>query len=122
MVGDILVEISWVYVLVIGMLLMMLDYVMGFWQCKFCYCMQEELLEVVCEYKCCNLFILVIVIDFFYWLNQGDWMFDVCDWFDFDVMIVELKLLGIELMVFVWLMVDNCIESYWEMCENGWLV
>lgn len=120
--GDTPAEISRAYALATGTPPMMPDYAMGFWQCKLRYRTQEELLEVAREYKRRNLPISVIVIDFFHWPNQGDWMFDARDWPDPDAMIAELKSLGIELMVSVWPTVDNRTESYREMRENGWLV
>lgn len=120
--GDTPAEISRAYALATGTPPMMPNYAMGFWQCKLRYRTQEELLEVAREYKRRNLPISVIVIDFFHWPNQGDWMFDARDWPDPDAMIAELKSLGIELMVSVWPTVDNRTESYREMRENGWLV
>lgn len=109
--GDTPAEISRAYALATGTPPMMPDYAMGFWQCKLRYRTQEELLEVAREYKRRNLPISVIVIDFFHWPNQGDWMFDARDWPDPDAMIAELKSLGIELMVSVWPTVDNRTES-----------
>jgi len=109
--GDTPAEISRAYALATGTPPMMPDYAMGFWQCKLRYRTQEELLAVAREYKRRNLPISVIVIDFFHWPNQGDWMFDSRDWPDPDAMIAELKSLGIELMVSVWPTVDNRTDS-----------
>lgn len=109
--GDTPAEISRAYALATSTPPMMPDYAMGFWQYKLRYRTQEELLEVAREYKRRNLPISVIVIDFFHWPNQGDWMFDARDWPDPDAMIAELKSLGIELMVSVWPTVDNRTES-----------
>lgn len=120
--GDTPAEISEAYARVTGTPPMMPDYAMGFWQCKLRYRNQQELLEVARGYKQRNLPISVIVIDFFHWPNQGDWMFDLRDWPDPDAMIAELKEMGIELMVSFWPTVDNRTESYREMKENGWLV
>ena len=120
--GDTPAEISAAYARVTGTPPMMPDYAMGFWQCKLRYRNQQELLEVARGYKQRNLPISVIVIDFFHWPNQGDWMFDLRDWPDPDAMIAELKEMGIELMVSFWPTVDNRTESYREMKENGWLV
>lgn len=120
--GDTPAEISEAYARATGTSPMMPDYAMGFWQCKLRYRNQQELLEVAREYKRRNLPLSVIVIDFFHWPNQGDWMFDPRDWPDPDAMIAELKSLGVELMVSFWPTVDNRTESYREMKENGWLV
>lgn len=120
--GDTPAEISEAYARVTGTPPMMPEYAMGFWQCKLRYRNQEELLTVAREYKGRQLPLSVIVIDFFHWPNQGDWMFDSRDWPNPDAMIAELKSMGIELMVSIWPTVDNRTDSYKEMKQNGWLV
>lgn len=101
---------------------MMPDYGMGFWQCKLRYQTQEELLNVAREYKRRGVPVSVIVIDFFHWPQQGDWMFDEKYWPDPDGMIKELKEMGIELMVSIWPTVDSSSVHYEEMLSKGYLI
>ncbi|KAH8799144.1 glycosyl hydrolases family 31-domain-containing protein [Xylogone sp. PMI_703] len=110
------------YAAVTGTVPMMPEYGLGFWQCKLRYQTQEELLEVAREYRRRNLPLDLIVIDFFHWPLQGDWKFDPTYWPDPDVMIHELKELGIELMVSIWPTVDKRSENYPDMLAKGLLV
>lgn len=120
--GDTPAEIEEAYASVTGTVPMMPDYAMGFWQCKLRYQTQEELLNVVREYKRRNLPISVIVIDFFHWPKQGDWKFDPEYWPDPAAMVAELKEMGIELMVSIWPTVDQTSDNYPEMLQKGYLV
>ncbi|KAL1990454.1 hypothetical protein VTN49DRAFT_6293 [Thermomyces lanuginosus] len=120
--GDTPREIVERYADVTGKVPMMPEYGLGFWQCKLRYQTQEELLSVAREYKRRNLPIDLIVIDFFHWPLQGDWMFDPTYWPDPDAMIAELKSLGIELMVSIWPTVDKRAESFKEMRAKGFLI
>ena len=120
--GDTPAEIEEAYAAVTGKVPMMPDYAMGFWQCKLRYQTQEELLNVAREYKKRGLPISVIVVDFFHWPKQGDWMFDLTYWPDPDAMVKELKELDIELMVSIWPTVDHACVRFEEMLEKGYLV
>lgn len=120
--GDTPAEIVEAYASVTGRVPMMPEYGLGFWQCKLRYQTQEELLTVAREYRRRNLPLDLIVIDFFHWPYQGDWRFDPVYWPDPDVMIKELKDMGIELMVSVWPTVDRMSENFEEMLENGYLI
>lgn len=80
--GDSPREIVEAYASVVGYAPMMPEYGLGFWQCKLRYQTQDELLEVAREYKRRQLPIDVIVVDFFHWPLQGDWMFDPTYWPD----------------------------------------
>ena len=110
------------YAAVTGTVPMMPEYGMGFWQCKLRYRNQEELLSVVREHKRRGLPMDVIVIDFFHWTRQGDYKFEPKDWPDPEAMILELKELGVELMVSVWPTVDAQSENYAPMAEQGYLL
>lgn len=120
--GDTPDEIMTHYALVTGTVPMMPDYGMGFWQCKLRYQTQEELLHIAREYKRRGIPVSVIVVDFFHWPQQGDWMFDKTYWPDPDAMIAELKEMGIELMVSIWPTVDNQSVHYEEMLAKGYLI
>jgi alpha-D-xyloside xylohydrolase len=121
-VGNTPAEIEETYASVTGTVPMMPDYAMGFWQCKLRYQTQDELLTVAREYKRRNLPVSVIVIDYFHWPLQGDWKFDPLYWPDPDSMIVELKKMGIELMVSIWPTVDYKSSNFQEMKEKGYLI
>lgn len=120
--GDTPAEIEEGYAAVTGTVPMMPEYGLGFWQCKLRYQTQEELLEVVREYKRRKLPLDVIVIDFFHWPRQGEWKFDPVYWPDPDAMVKELQELGVELMVSIWPTVDRQSENYEEMLEKGYLI
>lgn len=120
--GDTPAEIEEAYAAVTGTVPMMPEFGLGFWQCKLRYQTQEELLEVAREYKRRNLPIDLIVIDFFHWPKQGEWKFDPVYWPDPQMMVQELKKMGIELMVSIWPTVDKTCENYNEMLEKGYLI
>lgn len=120
--GDTPAQIEEAYANATGKVPMMPEFAMGYWQCKLRYQTQEELLEVVREYKRRGLPISVIVVDFFHWPLQGEWKFDPTYWPDPDAMIRELKEMGIELMVSIWPTVDYRSENFEEMQAKGLLV
>jgi alpha-D-xyloside xylohydrolase len=97
------------------------DFALGFWQSKLRYRTQEELLNVVREYKKRGLPLAVIVSDYFHWHMMGDWAMDPCDWPDPAAMMKELKEMGVELMVSVWPTVNPSNSVYKEMAEGGLL-
>lgn len=105
-----------------GKVPMMPEYGLGFWQSKLRYQTQEELLSVAREYRKRELPIDVIVIDFFHWPKQGEWMFDPTYWPDVDSMVKELQQLKIELMVSIWPTVDKKSKNFIEMVEHGFLI
>ena len=120
--GDKPAEIMETYGHATGVVPMMPEWAMGFWQCKLRYQTQEELLNVAREYKQRGLPISVIVVDFFHWTMQGDWKFDPDYWPDPAAMVQELDEMGIWLMVSVWPTVDKHSENYREMLEKGYLI
>jgi alpha-D-xyloside xylohydrolase len=110
------------YAAVTGKAPMMPEHGMGFWQCKLRYRNQEELLTMVREHKRRGLPMDVVVIDFFHWTKQGDFMFDPVDWPDPEAMIQELKSLGVELMVSVWPTIDSTSINRGAMDDEGLLI
>lgn len=121
-VEDTPAKIEETYAKATGTVPMMPEYGLGFWQCKLRYQTQEELLEIVREYKRRNLPLDVIVVDFFHWPKQGDWKFDADYWPNPDEMIRELEAMNVKLMVSIWPTVDRESENYEEMLEKGYLI
>ncbi len=99
------------------------DFALGFWQSKLRYRTQDELLNIVREYKKRGLPLAVIVSDYFHWHMMGDWAMDPRDWPDPAGMVKELKEMGVELMVSVWPTVNATNPVYKEMADRGvfWL-
>ncbi|HOP11072.1 MAG TPA: glycoside hydrolase family 31 protein [Oscillospiraceae bacterium] len=120
--GDTPAEIEETYAKVTGTTPIMPDYAMGFWQCKLRYRTQEELLNVAREYHKKKIPVKVIVVDFFHWPNQGDWMFDTDYWPDPEGMIRELNEMGMKLMVSVWPTIEPESCNYKEMAERNLLI
>jgi alpha-D-xyloside xylohydrolase len=98
------------------------EWASGFWQSKLRYRDQDELLEVVRQYRRLGLPLSVIVCDYFHWTLQGEWKFDAAEWPDPQAMVDELRELGVELMVSVWPTVNPSSENYTEMDRSGLLV
>ncbi len=120
--GDTPARIEEQYAAVTGTVPMMPDYGLGFIQSKLRYRTQGELLEAAREYRRRGLPLDMIVADFFHWTLQGEWSFDPVDWPDVDLMVAELRSLGVELMVSIWPTVDSRGKYYQEMIEKGYLV
>lgn len=119
--GDTPAEILAKYIDATGHPPLLPDFALGFWQCKLRYRTQQELLDVVREYKKRGLPLAVIVSDYFHWRMMGDWAMDPRDWPDPVAMMKELKDLGVELMVSVWPTVNANNPVYNEMNERGLL-
>jgi len=98
------------------------EWAAGFWQSKLRYKSQEELLSVAREYKKRGLPICAIVVDFFHWTQQGDWMWDPEQWPDPEGLVEELEQMGIKLMVSVWPTVNPKSINAAEMDARGLLV
>lgn len=94
----------------------------GFWQCKLRYETQDELLEVAREYKKRGIPISAIIIDFFYWTEQGDLKFDPGYWPDPKKMCEELEEMGIRVIVSIWPTINPNSENYAYMDERNMLV
>ena len=98
------------------------EWATGFWQCKLRYLNQEQLLDVVREYRRRELPLSVIVTDFFHWTAMGDYRFDPEEYPDPEAMMRELDELGVRLMVSVWPTISPLSENYDEMVRRGLLV
>lgn len=94
----------------------------GFWQSRMRYETQDELMEVAREYKKRGIPLAAIVIDFFHWPEQGEWMFDERFWPDPKAMIDELKEMGVEPVVSIWPTTNPKSRYYREMDEANMLV
>jgi alpha-D-xyloside xylohydrolase len=101
---------------------MLPEWALGFWQGKLRYRTQEELIDIVKEFKSSGLPLSVIFIDFFHWPKQGDWKFDKRYWPDPAAMVKELDKLGVKVMVSIWPTVEIDSENYQEMVQRGLLV
>lgn len=98
------------------------EWASGFWQSKLRYKSQVELEAIVNEYKQRHLPLSVIVIDFFHWTRQGDWMFDPQAWPDPQGLVNKLGKLGVKVMVSVWPTVNRLSANYNEMWNKGYIV
>lgn len=94
----------------------------GFWQSRMRYETQDELMDVAREYKKRGLPLAAIVIDFFHWPEQGEWMFDERFWPDPKAMIDELKEMGVEPVVSIWPTTNPNSRYYREMDEANMLI
>lgn len=98
------------------------EWASGFWQSKLRYASQAELEAVAMEYQRRGLPLSIIVIDFFHWTRQGDWMFNPQDWPDPVGMVKKLGELGVRVMVSIWPTVNRLSANYNEMWEKGYIV
>lgn len=94
----------------------------GFWQSKLRYKDQEELLEVVREYRRRDVPLSVIVTDFFHWTAMGDYKLDPAEYPDPAAMMAELDEAGVKLMVSIWPTVSPLSENYPHLRDRGLLV
>ncbi|MFF4541310.1 TIM-barrel domain-containing protein [Streptomyces aureus] len=101
---------------------MLPEWAAGFWQCKLRYRTQEELLEVVREYRRRGLPLSVVVCDFFHWTHLGDWKFDPVEWPDPAALQTELAGLGVKLVVSVWPSVSPLSENHQLMEQRGFFI
>ncbi|MGW1068521.1 glycoside hydrolase family 31 protein [Streptomyces aureus] len=101
---------------------MLPEWAAGFWQCKLRYRTQEELLEVVREYRRRGLPLSVVVCDFFHWTHLGDWKFDPAEWPDPAALQTELAELGVKLVVSVWPSVSPLSENHQLMEQRGFFI
>lgn len=120
--GDTPAEIEENYTAVTGRAPEMPEYGLGFWQCKLRYYNQQQVLDVVREYKRRGIPLDVIVIDYYHWPRCGDYRFDEEYFPDPAAMLRELKELGVQVMVSVWPQIDWRSENYEEMRQQGLLV
>jgi alpha-D-xyloside xylohydrolase len=97
---------------------------MGLWQSRERYKTQNELLDVVKEYRKRNIPLDNIVLDWFYWEEDkwGDHGFDRKRFPDPEGMITEIhKKLNARIMISVWPKFYKNTHNYEIMDKNGWL-
>jgi len=94
----------------------------GFWQSKLRYRSQQEVLDVIAEYRRRRLPLSVVVIDFFHWTHMGDWQFNPEDWPDPTDMVRQAREAGVELVVSVWPTVNESSRNFPAVRDNGFLV
>ncbi|HKM35428.1 MAG TPA: TIM-barrel domain-containing protein [Lachnospiraceae bacterium] len=94
----------------------------GFWQCKCRYESQEELMDVVHEYKKRGIPIDVIVVDFFHWTEQGNCDMDPKYWPDPKGMCKELRSLGITPIISYWPTINPASRNWQTMDDNNYLI
>lgn len=100
----------------------------GFIQCKDRYRNQTQLMDVARGYVTRELPISMIVIDWFHWVEMGDFGLNPVCWPDPKAMVDELRELGIELMVTVWPFMGlpyangTAVSTHWdEFSSQGFL-
>jgi alpha-D-xyloside xylohydrolase len=97
---------------------------MGKWQCRERYQTQQQLLDVVREFRKRHIPLDDIVQDWFYWPADkwGDHDFDSTRFPDPDGMIAELhEKLHARIMISVWPKLYEGTENYKYMSERGWV-
>lgn len=100
------------------------NWAMGLWQSRERYKTQDELLNVVKEYRKRNIPLDNIVLDWHYWPEDkwGDHGFDYTRFPDPKAMIEELHSdLHANLMISVWAKYYENSQNYQVMKDNGWL-
>ena len=103
---------------------MMPKWAMGFWQCRQRYQSQQELLNVVREFRRRRIPLDTIVQDWFYWPEDrwGDHDFDPARYPDPGAMVRELHDdLHARIMISVWPKFYTGTEHYQQFLEKGWL-
>jgi len=111
------------YASAVGPALPMPAWSTGFIQCKDRYRNQTQLLDVARGYKNRSLPISMIVIDWFHWVEMGDWKLNPTCWPDPQGMVDELRRMGIELMVTFWPYMGQKVSSHWdEYSAKGYCV
>lgn len=122
--GNNLDEVISGYRTITGKAPMMPKWAMGLWQCRERYKTQEELLDVVREFRKRKIPIDNIVQDWFYWPEDkwGDHDFDKSRYPDPDAMVKELhNKLNTHIMISVWTKFYVGTKHYDEFNNNGWL-
>jgi alpha-D-xyloside xylohydrolase len=103
---------------------MMPKWAMGLWQCRERYKTQDELVNVVKEFRKRKIPFDNIVQDWFYW-KENDWGshdFDLTRYPNPDAMVKELHNdLNAHIMISVWPKYYVGIKHYDEFKKNGWL-
>ncbi|MBN1481610.1 DUF5110 domain-containing protein [candidate division KSB1 bacterium] len=122
--GENLDEVITGYRLLTGTAPMMPKWAMGFWQCRQRYQTQEEVLNVVREFRKRGIPLDNIVQDWFYWPEDkwGDHEFDPLRFPDPEGMVRELhENLHAHIMISVWPKFYLGTANYAAFKEKGWL-
>ena len=122
--GDNMDEIISGYRLLTGKSPVMPKWAMGFWQSRERYQTQDQLLDVVKEFRKRHIPFDNIVLDWFYWPEDkwGDHDFDTARFPDPKAMIDELHNdLHAQIMISVWPKLYENTENYKYMSEKGWV-
>jgi alpha-D-xyloside xylohydrolase len=96
---------------------------MGYWQSRERYKSQNELIDVIKEYRKRNIPLDNIVLDWSYWPVQswGSHDFDPKFFPDPDGMVNEVHKLNAKIMISVWPKFYYTTEHYKEFDKNGWM-
>ncbi len=96
---------------------------MGLWQSRERYRTQEQLVDVIKEYRKRNIPFDNIVLDWQYWPENkwGDHDFDPQFWPDPDKMMKDIHDLNSHIMISVWPKFYKGTENYNLFEKNGWL-
>jgi alpha-D-xyloside xylohydrolase len=96
---------------------------MGFWQSRERYKTQQELMDVVKEYRKRKIPLDNIVLDWSYWKEDawGSQEFDEARFPSPEKMIDSLHQLNTKIMISVWPKFYEGIEAYKNFEKNGWL-
>ena len=92
----------------------------GFIQCKQRYRTQEEVLAVAKGYRDRHLPLDMIVVDWFYYTQMGQYDFKPDDWPDPTVMNKQLHAQKIDSMISVWPRFAPASRYYDELLQKGW--
>ncbi|MCI2082914.1 MAG: DUF5110 domain-containing protein [Bacteroidales bacterium] len=97
------------------------EWAMGFWQSRERYQTQKELLSTVAEYRKRHLGLDVIVLDWFYWVEDswGSHIFDRTRFPDPKVMVDSVHAMDAHLMISVWPKFYCTTEHYKELDKIG---
>jgi len=96
---------------------------MGYWQSRERYKTQDELINVVKEYRKRNIPIDNIVLDWSYWpvKSWGSHEFDPVNFPDPSGMVDEVHKLNAKIMISVWPKFYYTTDHYKEFDKNGWM-
>jgi len=103
---------------------MMGEWLWGFWQCKERYQSQEELTNIVAEYRKLGVPLDGIIQDWHYWTNGG-WgshSFEKARYADPAAMIRDLHAMNAHMMISVWARFDTGLPNYNELNSAGLLL
>ena len=94
----------------------------GYIQCKQRYGSQKDVLEVAKGYRDRKLPADVIVVDWFYYTDMGQFDFEPKAWPDPKAMNDQLHAMGFESMISVWPRFRSTSRYYKDLLDKGWLI